>query len=212
MAYDLEEQETLAQAKAWWAKWGTPITVVVTAACLVFAAFNGWRWYQTNQAYEAQSRFVTFQEAVMTHNDKNVKSMAEGIMKDYGQTVYSTLTGLHYAKYALDQGNVEQAKTVLETTLSQETRPEYKTLISLRLATILLDLKKADEALKVLDNTQAVDSQKILVLDRRGDAWMLKGDKQKAREFYQEAQKAVSPASPMARMLNVKLANLPAKQ
>ena len=29
MAYDLEEQESIDQLKAWWEKWGTPVTAVV---------------------------------------------------------------------------------------------------------------------------------------------------------------------------------------
>ena len=44
MAYDLEEQESLDQLKAWWEKWGTPITAVITVACLAFAGYNGYRY------------------------------------------------------------------------------------------------------------------------------------------------------------------------
>ena len=43
MAYDLEEQEQLAQLKAWWQKYGNPILSAVTVVLLGFAAYNGWR-------------------------------------------------------------------------------------------------------------------------------------------------------------------------
>ena len=40
MAYDLEEQESLAEIKAWWEKWGNLILTVVTVACLCAAAVS----------------------------------------------------------------------------------------------------------------------------------------------------------------------------
>ena len=40
MAYDLEEQESLAEIKAWWEKWGNLILTVVTVACLVLCRFS----------------------------------------------------------------------------------------------------------------------------------------------------------------------------
>ena len=32
MAYDLEEQESIDQMKAWWDRWGTPVTAAVCPA------------------------------------------------------------------------------------------------------------------------------------------------------------------------------------
>ena len=45
MAYDLEEQESLAEIKAWWEKWGNLILTVVTPAYAppVFRAGAGIR-------------------------------------------------------------------------------------------------------------------------------------------------------------------------
>ena len=53
MAYDLEEQESLAEIKAWWEKWGNLILTVVTVACLCAAGFQGWRWYQMKESTDA---------------------------------------------------------------------------------------------------------------------------------------------------------------
>ena len=40
MAYDLEEQESLAEIKAWWEKWGNLILTVVTVAGLCAPVFR----------------------------------------------------------------------------------------------------------------------------------------------------------------------------
>ena len=49
MAYDLEEQESLAQLKAWWDKWGNLTLSCITVICLAFAGYNGWHWYKRYQ-------------------------------------------------------------------------------------------------------------------------------------------------------------------
>ena len=40
MAYDLEEQESLAEIKAWWEKWGNLILTVVTSPACALPVFK----------------------------------------------------------------------------------------------------------------------------------------------------------------------------
>ena len=49
-AYDLEEQEQLAEIKAWWKQHGNLLMNVLTAAALAVLAWQGWNWYQRSQA------------------------------------------------------------------------------------------------------------------------------------------------------------------
>ena len=51
--YDFEERESLEDLKAWWARWGTAVTVVAVIACAVAIGVQGWRWYTAKQADEA---------------------------------------------------------------------------------------------------------------------------------------------------------------
>lgn len=80
MAYDLEEQESIDQMKAWWDQWGTPITAAVCVCCLGFAGWNGWQWYQRNQAAQASGAYVQLQNAIYQNDTKNVKSIADGLI------------------------------------------------------------------------------------------------------------------------------------
>jgi predicted negative regulator of RcsB-dependent stress response len=50
MALDLEEQEQLAELKAWWKQHGNLIVLAIVAAAVAFSAWQGWRWYQASQA------------------------------------------------------------------------------------------------------------------------------------------------------------------
>ena len=40
MAYNLEEQESIDNLKGWWEKWGTPVLVVITLACVGVAGYR----------------------------------------------------------------------------------------------------------------------------------------------------------------------------
>ena len=94
MAYDLEEQESIDQMKAWWDRWGTPVTAAVCVVCLGFAGWNGWNWYQRNQAAKASGAYVQLQNAAMAKDMKNVASIATGLVSEYGSTIYAPLGAL----------------------------------------------------------------------------------------------------------------------
>ena len=53
MAYNLEEQESIDNLKGWWEKWGTPVLVVITLACVGVAGYNGWKWWNHRQTAKA---------------------------------------------------------------------------------------------------------------------------------------------------------------
>ena len=52
MAYDLEEQEQIATLKGWWKDNGTSVLVVVAAAAISIAGWQGWRYWQALDAPE----------------------------------------------------------------------------------------------------------------------------------------------------------------
>ena len=63
MALDLEEQEQVAELKAWWNQHGNLIVSAITAAALAFAGWQGWRWYERSQATQAGALYDTIVRA-----------------------------------------------------------------------------------------------------------------------------------------------------
>ena len=110
MAYDLEEQESIDQMKAWWDRWGTPVTSVVCVCCLAFAGWNGWNWWQRNQAAKASQIYAALQNAVATHDLKNVQSLSAGLISEYSSTLYAPLAAFASAQSASDAGDLADAK------------------------------------------------------------------------------------------------------
>ena len=69
MALDLEEQEQLAELKAWWKQYGNLLINVATAAAVVFIAWFGWNWYQRSQAGQASTVYAVLLWAAFTDRE-----------------------------------------------------------------------------------------------------------------------------------------------
>ena len=61
---DLEEQEQLDQLKAFWKQYGNLITWAADRSCSApIAAWNGWNWYQRDQARKAGAMYDELERA-----------------------------------------------------------------------------------------------------------------------------------------------------
>ena len=212
MAYDLEEQESIDQMKAWWDRWGTPVTAAVCVVCLGFAGWNGWNWYQRNQAAKASGAYVQLQNAAMAKDMKNVASIATGLVTEYGSTIYAPLGALTAAGVEAETGNLSSAEARLMWVIEKSGHPEYDTLARVRLAGVLLSAKKPDEALRQLEAAKPVADQQALVDDRFGDVWLAKGDVAKARAAWEKALKTASSENAVRIVIERKLAALPPQE
>ena len=209
MAYDLEEQESIDQMKAWWDQWGTPITAAVCVCCLGFAGWNGWQWYQRTQAAEASGAYVQLQNAIYQNDAKNVKSIADGLIEDYGTTIYAPLGALASAAAEAQEGNLDVARSRLAWVIEKSGHPEYDTIARVRLAGIELSAKNPQAALKGIEPAKPVPDQVALVEDRLGDIYFAMNDFAKARAAWDKAVAAAGEQSPIRGVLHYKLASLP---
>lgn len=209
MAYDLEEQESIDQMKAWWDQWGTPITAAVCVCCLGFAGWNGWQWYQRNQVAQASGAYVQLQNAIYQNDTKNVKSIADGLIEDYGTTIYAPLGALASAAAEVQEGNLDLARDRLVWVIEKSGHPEYDTIARVRLAGVELSATKPEAALKALEPAKPVPDQTALVEDRLGDVYYAMNDFEKARAAWQKAVEAAGEQSPIRGVLHYKLASLP---
>ena len=195
MAYDLEEQESIDQLKAWWEKWGTPVTAVVCIGCLAFAGWNVWNWYQRNQVAKASAVYVSLQNAVISLDQKNIISTSTGLIDGYSSTVYAA------------------AENLLNWVINSSGRPEYADIAHLRLAAVELSMNKPDEALKSLQAVKSSPSVEVELNDRLGDAYFAKGDYDQAKSHWEKVIKMPALLDENLRnLVLLKLGSIPAKQ
>ena len=212
MAYDLQEQESLDELKAWWEKWGNLVLSVITVVCLAFAGYNGMKWWQRHQAQQAGLAYSSLQTAIMQQSEvSSVEKIVDALIEDAGSTVYGPMGALSASRYLESKGEAAKAQELLHWVVTESDRIEYQTVARVRLAGFLIDDKKYEEAVSMLSAAQPTDRQIALVNDRLGDAYFAKGDIVNARRVWQEALKhPIDPA--LMGFVQLKLQALPEEE
>ena len=186
MPLDLEEQEQVAELKAWWRQHGNLIVATILAAAVAFAGWQGWRWYNASQAGQAAAVFDSLVKGAQGGDAKVVRDSAGTLIESYPRTMYATMGALVSARFHFDRNDLKSAKAQLEWVVQSAPSEDFRDIARLRLAAILLDEKAYDEALKVLEakHSPAYESQFAAL---RGDILVAKNQPAEARTAYKLA-------------------------
>ena len=182
-AYDLEEQEQLAALKAWWQENGSLIITALSLVLLVLAAWQGWSYYQRNQAVQASRLYDAVQKAARAGDLKQVRESAGAVLEHYPRTAYAAMAALVSAKANFQGGDLKTARAQLAWVAENAKDEGLQDIARLRLASVMLDEKAYEDALKTLDvkHEAAFDA---LFLAARGDVLVAQGKKEEARVAY----------------------------
>ena len=185
-AYDLEEQEQLAALKAWWQENGNLVMTAISLVLIVLAAWQGWNYYQRNQAVQASGLYDAVQKAARAGDLKQVRESAGAVLENYPRTAYAAMAALVSAKAHFQGGDLKTARAQLAWVAENAKDEGLQDIARLRLASVMLDEKAYDDALKVLEakHGAAFDA---LFLAARGDVLVAQEKKEEARSAYQAA-------------------------
>ncbi len=192
MAYDLEEQEQIAQLKAFWQQWGKLIVGIVLVGVLAFVGYKGYEWYQKRQVAQAQAAFSAFNGTLAKKGDATAQ--LNGLQNNFAKTNYASLASLQMAAALAGEGKFEQAQAPLQWVL-QHGQLENQGAARLHLADVLMQLNKKDEALKVLDTPVA--HFEAAFANKKADIYLMGQDAAKAREIVQSALDQAKKATPV---------------
>jgi predicted negative regulator of RcsB-dependent stress response len=186
MALDLEEQEQVAELKAWWKQHGGMITAVIVAAALGFSGWQGWRLWQQNQAANAAGLYDVLARGAETGDAKAMRDAAGTLVESYPRTLYASMGALTAARFFFDRNDLKSAKIQLQWVVDNSSSDEMRDLGRLRLAAVLLDEKSLDEALRLLNvaHAPAFEAQYAAM---RGDVLVAKQQNEDARAAYKLA-------------------------
>lgn len=185
------EEEQLDAVKRWWKENGMSLIAgVVLAAAGVFG-WNAWQNYQQGQSEAASMRYqqiVNMTSANELGEDAlaSAREMVSELNDEHGDTLYAELALLLDARLAVQQGDLEGARTALENVASESSRRYVQSLAWLRLARVELADGNPTQALALLDEpiNDALAAQRANV---RGDAFAAQGDTEAARDAWQTA-------------------------
>ncbi len=201
---DLEEQEQLDELKHFWKQYGSLITWALIVVLGVFAAWNGYQYWQRSQATQAAVMYDEIERAIQSGETTRVDRSLADMKERFGSTTYAQQAGLLAAKAYYDKGNIDAARAALAGVADKASDPGYQAVAKLRLAGILLEKKSYDEALQQVSGAFPKDFAG-LVADRRGDILMLQGKKAEAKAEYEKAYKGFDERAEYRRLVEVKL-------
>lgn len=194
--YDLEEQEQLAELKAWWKQYGNLVTGIVVAVSLGVLAWQGWNWHQRNQAAQASGIYGVLQRAALERDTQKTKAAAGELVEKFSGTAYAPLGALTAAKALYESGDVKSAKAQLAW-VADNGKDELRDLGRLRLAAVQLDEKSYDEALKTLASSHGAGF-KARFAELKGDVLAAQGKGSESAAAYKAALAALDETSKVA--------------
>jgi predicted negative regulator of RcsB-dependent stress response len=148
--YDLEEQEQIAELKAWWKQYGNLVTGIITAAALAALAWQGWNWYERQQAAQAAVVFASLQKAIASNDAQRIKAASGELADKYGRHGLCATGCAEDRAVLVDAGDVKTARVQFAWVV-EHGKDELRDVARLRLAALMLDEKAYDEALKLLE-------------------------------------------------------------
>ncbi|MCG9064187.1 tetratricopeptide repeat protein [Laribacter hongkongensis] len=211
MAFDLQEQEQIDAAKAFWQQWGKWISLAVIVVALGYLGYQGWKYYRSHQAEQAALLYAPVETAVTEGDAGKLVASAKALQDAYPKSGYAARASLLAARVAFDKGDTKTAEQELRWVAGNAAEPAVKAVAQLRLAGLQLDAGQTDAALAEL--ARSIDATFLpQQLELKGDALLVKGDRQGARAAYQEAIAKLAPDAPQLALLNVKLDALGGEQ
>jgi predicted negative regulator of RcsB-dependent stress response len=203
MALDLEEQEQVAELKAWWQQHGTLVVSVILAVAVGFAGWQGWNWYQREQAAQAGVLYDTVAKAVQVGDAKAMRDASGALVEKFPRTLYASMGALSAARFYHDRNDPKSAKAQLQWVMDHSPSDDFRDLARLRLAAVLMDEKAYDEALKLLDQKHGA-AYEAPYAALKGDLLLAKKQTADAKVAYKialdKADKADAPFRESVRM------------
>ncbi len=204
MAFNLEEQEQIDSLKRLWKRYGNIVSWVLIVILAIYAAIQGWNWYQRKQAAQASALYYEMQGAVLSGDSQRALQVAKDVQDKFGRTVYAPMISLVAAKMAYENNDTATAKVQLKWVAQNSSEEGYKVLARVRLAGILLDEKAYDEALSALSGS-APEQFTGLIEDRKGDIYLAQDKIEEARAAYKVAYEKTAPENPGRQLIKMKL-------
>ena len=202
-SYDFEEQERLAELKAWWEDNRWYVLGAVAAAILAFAGYRGWQHWQERQAEEAAALYRPVAEAAKGQDPKKVQEAAKPLIDQHAGSFYASEAGLVAAKAAFEAAHYAEARKQLEWVMDKGA-DIHKGVARMRLAGVHLEEKRYDEALRVLDGNRD-EAFTALAADLRGDVMLAQGRLDEARAAYKLAMEKAEARNPVKQLAETKL-------
>jgi predicted negative regulator of RcsB-dependent stress response len=208
MHFNLEEQEQLAEFKAWWKRFGKWILATIVAVSVGYISYATYGWWNKKSSLGASKVY----ELVLTGAQKQdipliLKATAD-LQDQFQSTSYAGMASLVAAQVTNAAGDLANSEKNLRWAVDKAKVDAHQDIARARLVSLLIDQDKFDEARKVAAASVSKPFEP-LILERRGDVEFAQQKNADARKFYQQGWdlllKNADASDESKRLLKVKL-------
>lgn len=163
---------------------------MVAGVAVVAAAFGGWHLWQAREEHRAIEAAALYNQALaaFTRNDLDGGlKIADRLVQEYGGSAYSDQANLAAARVEVESQHLDRAAARLTQVMSGTHDAALSLIARLRLSRVQLAQNRPDEAIKTLDAVPA-GAFRARFAELRGDALLVKGDRQGALRQYEDAR------------------------
>lgn len=203
------ESEQLEALRKWWDKNAKWIIAGLVMAAVVIGGWRLWGFWQAKRAAEAATLYSAVVEAEQKSDNAAVSAAAQKVIHAYPDTAYGALAGLARAKAEFAQHHLSDAAAALKAVIANSPDRSLAAVARLRLARVQLQMGDADAALATLRG-HGQGAFGAAAESVRGDALLQLGRSHEARAAYAKALAAAKAGSGLHRLLQLRLASLPA--
>ena len=130
MSVYMTEEEQLQAIKKWWLRYNTPILVLLSVVMLSVAGYRYWNWHHEKILTQASTVYERLMVSFSEHKNKEIRSYANQLIKEYGQTVYADAARMTLAKIYVTIVNELKGDIFLEKGDYQQAIKLYKQAIN----------------------------------------------------------------------------------
>lgn len=180
------DEEQVEAIKKWWQENGKSVIGGIVLGLLVVGGGKGWMEYSRVQAENASMLYEGFAQVARGDDLPAAVQRADELISAYGNSTYARFAALEMAKLQYQAGDKDKAAQRLQWVVDNASDQGIKQLAQLRLANLLLDMDKLDDANTLAQSvSQGGFAGEFSAL--KGDIALAKGDKEAARQAWQQA-------------------------
>ncbi|OYY93111.1 MAG: hypothetical protein B7Y41_13440 [Hydrogenophilales bacterium 28-61-23] len=207
MALDLEEQEQVDEAKAWWKQNGNKLIWGVTIFLLAAAGWRGWETWSRTQAAEASMLFDSAVQAASVNDLKTAKAASAQIMEKHAGSAYGAPAAWLAGRVNTESGDVKSARAQYEFALEHASDEGVRQMARLRLAALRFEENDLPGALKLLADPFDPAFQG-LAEQLKGDLLAAQNKLPEARAAYKLALEKLGDKSSLKPLVEIRLDGL----
>ena len=207
--YDTEEEQ-VAAIKRWWKEHGTSIITGAIVGVLLLGGLNFWQDYTQKKANEASALYDQLLYSVVKADYDKAETLAKSISAGYSSTPYQTYAALMLAKAKVKQGDIEAAKAIFETQMSESDSIELRNIARIRLVKLLHSTGEHEKGLQLISDVDQASAEGFTASfdELKGDLYVALNRLGEARTAYESALRAGS----QSRLLQFKLDDITAAE